>query len=172
MVTGGDDILIDFDRRLLRADVGDATIKLSNFVFLRGGFAFEKSTDVSAPLVGGGTTQLDVVTIGTNNLHLFVGSGGPHWTDSNNDGVINGSDTPLTGAVGFAASGVSLAMFWAAPSDTTNKARYFAASATADSASLVGLGSEFTFSLSGLAVSVNQAIDSDGAITSLSLIHI
>ncbi|MDP1579136.1 MAG: hypothetical protein Q8M02_02585, partial [Candidatus Didemnitutus sp.] len=164
--TGGQAILIDFDRAVLRASVGDALIQISEFVYLRGGFAFEKGVPVVENLGGGATRDLDVVTIGAFNVHLFAGTGGPYWTDSNNDGVVDNTDTPVSaGAVGLALGGVTFGLAMLRQTVVADPVQYLALKVSAASAAWVGFEDSLTISASDITVQVNRAHDPANLIT-------
>src|SRR5205085_5719401 len=77
----------------LQARVGVGKMPVNRFHTGGGPFAFEKGASISWT-EGSSTVTADAITVGASNVHVFVGIGGPYWKDSNNDGVINSSDTP------------------------------------------------------------------------------
>ena len=54
IATGGTPVALDFAGRIMRASVNDLTLAVSQFIYLRGSFAFEKGGIVTVPLAGGG----------------------------------------------------------------------------------------------------------------------
>ncbi|MBP6508410.1 MAG: LEPR-XLL domain-containing protein, partial [Opitutaceae bacterium] len=136
-------------------------LDLGGFVQLAGSFTLTRLNNLSAS-VGGAAKLVSGFTLAAANVRVFVGANGPYWLDSNNDGTIDGSDTPSTTAIGFAASGVDVALLWAKPNDTADTTSYYGLKASATTASLVGMGSALTFALKGLTVEINRATASDG----------
>src|SRR5213078_3295664 len=144
--TGGTPVKLDFTGELMRASVADATVQLYQFVYLRGSLAFEKGASISWT-EGNSTVSADAITIGASNVHVFVGIGGPYWKDSNNDGVINSSDTPDSdGAIGLALDSVNvgLALFKEDTIGGILARKYTSLKITAASAGMVGGGSFLT----------------------------
>ena len=145
ILTGGDPITLETDSILSRVTVADATLIISEFLFIRGGFSFEKGREVEVTTTAGGTKTLNVVTFGLSNVYAFAGIGGPYWVDSNDDGVLNGDDTPNEdGALGVALAGVNVGLALFNSTDLADKTSYVALKATASSAKLVGAGDFIT----------------------------
>jgi hypothetical protein len=100
------------------------------------------------------------VTIGLENVFVFVGDG-PYFIDSNHDGEIDGSDT---NAVGLLLEDVDLALVLAKP--TAGLGSYYALSARAESADLLGLNlggsSAFSITASGYRIEVNGGSNGPG----------
>ncbi|MDP1580674.1 MAG: hypothetical protein Q8M02_10365, partial [Candidatus Didemnitutus sp.] len=161
VLTGGETIVLDFDSALLRVSVADATVAISEFLYIRGGFAFEKRAALEITNLGGVTKEVSVVTFGFSNAYVFAGVGGPYWTDSNNDGVVTGADVPnAAGALGIALGNVNVALAFFKPTDALDTITYTALKVEAASATLVGMGTLLTIDARNIKVAVNMASDS------------
>ncbi len=165
--TGGDPVLLDFAEPIIQVFVGDALLQVNQFIFVRGSFAFTKGATYEVPLDDGDTTEVETMTIGASNVHVFAGIGGPYWVDSNNDGVINSSDTPDSdGAIGIALENVDVGMVFMEETSPFFTANYFALKITADSAQIVGIDDILDFELHDIEVGVNMVDDpTDTALT-------
>ena len=161
IVTGGDPVALTFDKDVFRVAVSDATITISEFIYVRGGFALEKSDALDVTDLAGVEKEVSVLTLGLSNAYVFAGVGGPYWNDSNDDGVVNGDDTPNEeGALGVALGKVNVALALFKPTDLDDTAAYTALKVQADSATLVGLGDLLTIEAHDITVSVNTSSDS------------
>src|SRR5690606_25001747 len=146
-------ILIDFAAAVLRVSVTDATLSVAEFVYLRGGFAFEKGTAIQATDTLGTTKEVDVITIGASNVYAFAGVGGPYWVDSNDDGRIDNTDTPdAGGAMGIALANVAFGLALLRPTNLSDAVSYLSLKISADSAELVGLGDLLSITARGITV--------------------
>jgi hypothetical protein len=106
---------------------GQITLFLSDFVQFRGGVALSTSSNIEVRPAGSSTTRtVNALTMGLNNLNVFVGDG-PYLVDSSDDGTINEQDTPSTAATGLLLENVSLAVGIFTPVSGTG--RYYAVSA-------------------------------------------
>ena len=96
--------------------------------------------------------------LGAENADLFIGAG-PYFVDSNQDGVIDSSDTPSTDAVGFQITNLDLGLgiFQTTKDSDPDKVipKLFAMKAFADSAGEVGLD-VFDLEATGIEVLLNQ----------------
>ena len=95
-------LALDFSGSLLRAS-GQLNLAISEFVFVQGNFAFEKSANIFITEQGATTTtEVTVLKVGASNVNIFAGIGGPPVFEDNNspandnmpDGVIDKYDTP------------------------------------------------------------------------------
>ena len=154
--TGGDPLNIAYDTKVLRTSIGDAILKVSEFVFIRGALAFEVGSEVTIDDTAGTAIAVTSLTLGGDNLHVFAGVGGPYWTDSNDDGVINGDDTPITaGAMGVALGGVQVGVGIFTPTATGATDSYLALKVSAASAAFIGIEG-LTLEAKGIEIGVNQ----------------
>ncbi|MHB8524143.1 MAG: LEPR-XLL domain-containing protein, partial [Limisphaerales bacterium] len=158
---GATTVKLDFNQRFQRASVADLTLQVSQYVYARGSFTFEKGTDLTVPLTGGsagrnGTTDVEVMTIGASNVHVFVGVGGPYWQDSNGDGQITSADTPDANAIGLALDSVDLGLAVMKEKALVSPNKYTALKVTAASAAFVGGGDYFQMDAKGISIGVNQ----------------
>ncbi|MFA7062277.1 MAG: hypothetical protein WC156_15845, partial [Pedobacter sp.] len=111
IATGGAPIYLDMDSPIMAAGIGLAEIQVSQFLHLRGSFAFSKGARMTVDMdlggfkkiintAGGAITgneldvtslpiQVEALTIGGSNLIGFVGVGGPYryGEDADNDGL-------------------------------------------------------------------------------------
>ncbi len=119
-------VYIDFDgNERIGASVAQATIRISEFVYITGSVAFEKGPGATVNTAGGllGQVTADVgkllndyglpadtpipvldtvkevgfMTIGAADVHAFVGINGPYWVDADGDGEIDRD--PVTGKI-------------------------------------------------------------------------
>lgn len=155
----GQEVLIDFDSELLQVMVEDATIKIGEFVFVRGGFAFEKGRSVEVTLTDGTVKEVDSVTIGASDVHVFVGIGGPYWRDTNGNGALDDNDTPDPDSIGFALGDVDVGLAIFEGSALTDFTSYMALKVTADYAGLVGTSEVIQLEAHDLLIGVNVADD-------------
>jgi hypothetical protein len=152
-----DQVVLDYSGTLFRA-AGFVKLTIGEFVSFSGNLAFEKGETVTGRVNGATADQtFTVLKIGASNVNVFVGMGGPYWTDSNGDGVITSADTPLSaGATGLALGGVEFALALFKPTTAGSRNSFYALKAQASSVSLVGLPG-VTISATGLTVEVNGA---------------
>jgi hypothetical protein len=105
-------VIVNFaENNLLRVS-GYISISVSEFFHVSGQFSFAQSgTPQTVAIAGGGSKQVNVMTIGASDVNAFVGIGGPYFVDSNGDGIINASDTPQSdGAMGFVLRNLDFAL--------------------------------------------------------------
>ncbi|MFN9287224.1 MAG: hypothetical protein ACK6EB_04080, partial [Planctomyces sp.] len=136
---------------------GRLTLFLSDFVQLQGDFGLSKSSDVEVKLAGSTTKKtVNVLTLGLNNLDVFVGDG-PYFVDSNNDDTIDEQDTPSGDATGLLLKDVSIAVGIFRPVEGSG--RYYAVSARCEDIDLLGIetsGSDaFQLTATGYRLEVN-----------------
>ncbi|MFN5587806.1 MAG: hypothetical protein ACK5DR_21110, partial [Planctomyces sp.] len=136
---------------------GRLTLFLSDFVQLQGDFGLSKSSDVEVKLAGSTTKKtVNVLTLGLNNLDVFVGDG-PYFVDSNNDDTIDEQDTPSADATGLLLKDVSIAVGIFRPVEGSG--RYYAVSARCEDIDLLGIetsGSDaFQLTATGYRLEVN-----------------
>ena len=166
-VDGGTSILVGpsktielkFQKKLLVAIVDDALMTISDFVQIRGGFAFTRQPDTTITLIDGSTKNVVVTTIGFDKLSIFVGNG-PYFVDSDGDNDVDDDDTPSSDALGLLLKDVTIAIALFKPTDTADKSRYHAVSASAQELVLLGfetIGN--TISASGYHLEINGGKD-------------
>jgi hypothetical protein len=84
---------IDFSGELLQVS-GDMFLKIYDYVFAKGKFAFYRGADRTAILNDGTDTtpaseiEVSYLTVGADAVDIFVGSG-PYFQDSDGDGIID-----------------------------------------------------------------------------------
>ena len=94
--------------RLLRASIASADLQIGSYVSVHGGLAFESSANKTVTLSGktndpGVTKTVSVMTVGASGLSMFVGTGGPYFSDIDHDGHLSWAlpdGTSLTDASG------------------------------------------------------------------------
>ena len=57
---------LDFADQIIRASVADLTLAISQFIYVRGSFAFEKGALLTVPITGGSPTEVETMTIGAS----------------------------------------------------------------------------------------------------------
>lgn len=146
------------------------TYRVGDFLEARGTFLFAADLDESVTLANGTTKDVTGISVGAANVDAFAGIG-PYFVDSNQDGTIDGDDTPSSDAVGVALTNLDFGLVMLVGSDLSSPpdpttdpeaavnyaARYLALKATADSAALVGTGDTIVAELRDLSVDVNLA---------------
>ena len=174
--TGGDNppVHLDFEGFIIGGGVNQFTLQISEFVYLAGRFYFEYGTVRTMPLTNGiidaslltdllgavspevtaaiGATEkeLQFLTIGAQDVHAFVGLGGPYWVDADGDGEIDRyTSGPKTGqiideevnaeAVGLVLDDVDFAMAMMTPTNRLDPIRYISLKASAAKVALVGI---------------------------------
>ncbi len=174
--TGGDNpsVHLDYEGFIIGGGVNQFTLQISEFVYLAGRFYFEYGTVRTMPLTNGlidaslltdllgavspevtaaiGATEkeLQFLTIGAQDVHAFVGLGGPYWVDADGDGEIDRyTSGPKTGqivdeevnaeAVGLVLDDVDFAMAMMTPTNRLDPIRYISLKASAAKVALVGI---------------------------------
>ena len=124
----GEDVTFDMDpvADTLSVEAGLMVVNIGQFVNLSGSFSFQSGELLDVDLVGGGSKEVSLVTVGATGVRAFVGAEGPYWVDSNGSGVIDGSDAPETDSVGFAMSGLDFGLALLTPTNAGDSARYYA----------------------------------------------
>ena len=156
--TGTGVVMIDHAYQFLRVSVAKVTVSISDYIYLSGGLAFEHVSAQTVTLSDGSTKDVSVIKIGAGNVDVFAGIG-PYFVDSNNDGVIDGNDTPDVNAMGFAVHDVNVGLALMKPKAQADQARYFALKVTAADIDILGLPSELVFDIQGITFEVNRASD-------------
>ena len=109
-------IYIDFGpNQLLAARVDQADLRISEYAHLVGSFAFEKGQRIDAKLTSddflfGREKQLEVLTIGAEDVHLFLGVEGPYWKADLNGNRLVDEDEIDPNAVGLVASNLDVGL--------------------------------------------------------------
>ena len=161
--TGGTPVLLDMTGTTIGASLNNATLRISDFVYVSGSFAFEKggTQTLSAKTVGGISVPVlaDAFTIGASHVQAFVGVGGPYRTDSNKDGKITTADAIANpDAIGLVIDDFSfgLGLF----RDKVLGTKFTALKAEASTIGFVGFGEVFKFTLQDVQVAVNTSNNS------------
>jgi len=97
--TGATSYYMDFDGGLIRASVGQATLKVLDLVAFSGSFAFSAESRREVTLTDGTDKDVAILTVAAQNVYGFVGTNGPYRWDTNKDGVINELDPVNEAAV-------------------------------------------------------------------------
>jgi hypothetical protein len=72
---------------------GSLTLGISEFVYASGNFAFEQDTIDTVTLDNNISLEnLSLLKIGASDVKVFVGTGGPYFVDSDEDGDIDDDD--------------------------------------------------------------------------------
>ncbi|MBT3784430.1 hypothetical protein HOF92_05580, partial [bacterium] len=110
--TGGDPIYIDYEDAHILGRVRNATFKISDFLYVSGGFAIgykqaeRLKVNLGALAANIGVTErleteIEMLTIGANDLTGFFGIDGPHRIDENKDGILTPDEKLNEDAVGL-----------------------------------------------------------------------
>ena len=171
-----DFIVIDYSASILRAS-GFVTITISEFVHVSGNFAFEKSSetvDMTLTTDPATTQKMSILKVGASNVNAFVGVGGPYFTDSNGDGVIDEDDTPLEeGAMGLALSNLEFGLALMKPDPVMypgNTSSYYALKASGG-VEVVGIDA-VTIRADLLTVDINGGSDGNALTTNDPVINL
>ncbi|WP_423274862.1 beta strand repeat-containing protein, partial [Arcobacter sp. YIC-464] len=143
----GNSIEFDMDSEIIELSA-DITFNLYDFLVIDGGFAIKKSTLDDVILSDESLVDVDLLTVGANNLTAFAG--------------LNYGKTD---EVGLSLSGVSFALS-VMSEKTVNKRKWLALQATAQDAGLVGID-DLVLNGSDLNILINQA-SSDGTLVDFS----
>ena len=104
--------------------------------------------------------EVDSLQIGGSNIHVFIGTRGPYWTDANKDFIIDPGEIDDQ-AVGITISGVAFGFATMAPTLSALPGldgilpKFTTLKATADLAALVGVD-DITLSAEGIEVNLND----------------
>jgi len=157
--TGSESFYMDFEGGVIRASVGQATLRVLDLVAFSGSFAFTAEADRLVRLTddAGTPKHVSILTIAAQDVYGFVGVDGPYRWDSNDDGVIDDRDPVNTAATGFAVDNFDFGMAIAVGRKLSDPSLYFAMKATADTFDFVGLDGVDTES-SGININVNVGL--------------
>jgi 6-phosphogluconolactonase (cycloisomerase 2 family) len=150
--------LLDGTLPQISLQVRGGLLSIDSYAYVTGNFAFQIGQDGTVQLSGGDpavTKDVSLIEAGASNVNIFVGVGGPYFQDSNGDGKIDSSDTPLTaGARGFVISAASFGLALLTPTAGTDTSQYFAFKASG-SVQTVGLPAGVGVQASNLNVQIN-----------------
>ena len=72
-------LVVDFAQSNLLRVSGYVSLSIADFLHLSGEFSFSQSGNaLTVPIAGGGSKQVNVMTIGASNVNAFVGNGAPY----------------------------------------------------------------------------------------------
>ncbi|MEI7702159.1 MAG: hypothetical protein WCK86_20350, partial [Planctomycetia bacterium] len=156
--------VFDYTASLTRVAVEHALLKISDFIYVSGGFAVtsqQLSVNFSNTL-SQSPSNVSALVFGAGNVDVFVGNG-PYFEDTNGDDQIDDLDTLNPDAVGFAIQNGSFAMMIMSPlTGGASKKKYKAFKATADRVGLVGIDS-FSLYASDIEVNYNDVYNPNNA---------
>ncbi|MAC84320.1 MAG: hypothetical protein CL624_09320, partial [Arcobacter sp.] len=133
-----------------RVSLTGANLSIYDFINMDGDFEFYKTSNQSVTLSDSSTTAVDLITMATSNLNLFVG--------------LNGDDEDEK--MGFTLTNASFAI--AMMSDRSNSTRtWLSTKASADSASFSGIDN-LTLTGDTFVLEVNQTSMTDGVVVDYS----
>jgi hypothetical protein len=155
--TGSESFYMDFESGLIRASVGQATLRIFDLVAFSGSFAFSAEAERAVTLTDGTPDKVAILMIAAENVYGFVGVNGPYRWDTNDDGVIDTEDPVNEDAVGFAIDNFNLGMAIAVGLEVLDPTLYFAMKATADTFGFVGIEGLSTES-NGMNIDVNVGL--------------
>ena len=163
--TGNAPVTLDYEDELLGVSSPEVTLQISEFVYVSGGFAFEKGStvevDVTGDVLDGTDVSMETMTIGMSDASAFIGVGGPYWTDTNNNGEVDSGETNPD-AKGLAIADLDLGVVLM-ERDTLELdpvvlgTSFIAAKAHAEYAGFVGLGDDLTLEAHDLTLALNQS---------------
>jgi Ca2+-binding RTX toxin-like protein len=146
VATGAVPVEFKYSTALLRLAIEDARLEIADYVYVSGGFAFTRQTNMDVALSGGGNDNVNVLAFGAGNVDVFVGSG-PYFQDGKEERDPN--------AIGLALENVNFGLLLM--KSTNNPAtKYTALMVTADRVGLVGLDS-LILTAAGVTVEYNSS---------------
>jgi len=154
--TGSDSMYMDFENGLLRASVGQATLRIFDLVAFSGSFAFSAESQRTVKLTDGSSKDVAILTVAAADVYGFVGVNGPYREDTNKNGIIS-DDLPNPDAVGFAIDNFNLGMAIAVGKELLDPSVYFAMKSSADTIGFVGINGVNTDS-DGMNIDVNVGL--------------
>jgi len=169
VVTGGAPVLLDMTKETLGVSVNQATLRISDFVYLQGSFEFMKSSNLTLDVRKSVSTlytgvKVEGFEIGASHVQAFVGIDGPYRSDTNSDGVITSADAVNPDAIGLFIDDLSFGMgVYKATNSLLNKVSgvagtsFTALKATAATAGFVGVGNFLDLTPKDLRVTINQS---------------
>ena len=137
-------------------------LEISEFATLTGELAFDLDEEIitTTPTDGSAPVEVSVLKLGASDIHGFVGVSGPYWIDSNEDGTIDGEDTPSSEAAGLALGAMSFGLAVMTPTNSNDQRRYYALQSNTDSIQLVGID-DLQLAAADLSLTANGAVDLD-----------
>ncbi|OSM07269.1 hypothetical protein [Magnetofaba australis] len=178
VATGGDPVIIDYgDDEFIGIYVEKGTLKVSDFLFVTGSFAFEqgKSENVTVAYESHGIEgtlddiEVDLMTLGMTNVYGFIGyTGGGDYLTVDDPGDTVEIDEINPDAIGFALNDIDLGMVIATPHsliDSQLLPTMYAARLNVGQAGFLGIDG-FELDASGIEVQFNGS-GSSGLLTSV-----
>ncbi|WP_217312837.1 DUF4347 domain-containing protein [Richelia sinica] len=147
--------------------MADLTLAIDEYVYVSGSMAFRQGQTVDVNITNPTnpnntpTKNLSVMTIGADNVNIFVGTGGPYFVDSDEDGDIDKYDVRAEeGATGLVIEDVAFGMMLLKSTNRADRSSYYGIKASADEIRLVGIDPNiFKFELNQLNVEINGGSD-------------
>ncbi|MGN7613297.1 hypothetical protein ACQZV8_14575, partial [Magnetococcales bacterium HHB-1] len=171
--TGTGEQRIDFPAskgKMIRI-AGDFDLRVGEFFFVNGSLGFEKSS-AQVTLADGTVLDTNMLSVGGEDLNAFVGVGGPYLIDSNNDGVINESDTKNQNSIGLSMSNTDFALglfVTKSGQSGVEGMKWTALQATAGAVEFVGIPN-VSIGVHDIAVNINQVHNVAGGADSDNLV--
>lgn len=168
--TGGkyqvnENVALDFNSAVIGLELQQATLQVSEFVYLRGDFALRhgstETVTLNAGLLGDiPDVEVSVLNMGADNVQAFVGTNGPYQDES---GQVNEA------AVGFAVDDLSFGLTVMTPTGAVpgvpQDASFLALRGAANSVGFVGFDADvFALSLSKIGVALNTGSQNNGIV--------
>ncbi|UCE37498.1 MAG: hypothetical protein JSW00_18920 [Thermoplasmata archaeon] len=140
----GSPMLLDFEFDYLSVG-GVLKLKLYDFFYLYGSFAFKK-TSANVKVTDGTNVEdvtVELLTVGATVIHAFAGVNGPYWDDTDGDLIMDEGEKSDT-AMGLSISNFEFALAvmkvkTANPETETDLRNWTAMSASVDEVGFVGL---------------------------------
>ena len=163
--TGLDPVTVDYGSELIKAKIEFAEFGIAGAVYLAGGAAFVKGPTQTVTLTDGSTKTVTTMTLGVSNVYGFMGLNGPYLTDTNGDLTIDGSDSPNTGAIGFALQDLDVGIAFMKGADTFDASFFLAGKCSVRTVEFVGIeGIEATAQDLEVAFNLGASVESGVAV--------
>jgi hypothetical protein len=79
--TGNGKLKFEFSDKVLQASVAQASLRIDDYVFVRGALDFSKGPEQTLTLSDGTTKVVSVIDVAATDVSLFFGANGPYWED-------------------------------------------------------------------------------------------
>ncbi len=93
---------------------GQVTLQVEDFAYLSGKMTFKLEPTQNVTLANGAippdTRNVNVLTIGADDVVAFAGTNGPYFSDENHNGKVDAGETVNTAAVGLSMEGAGFGL--------------------------------------------------------------
>jgi hypothetical protein len=149
-------LVIDYTERFKEVSAAVA-FAIDDYIYIDGEVAFRSGGTATATLSDAAETTKDVsiMTLAARDVNVFVGAGGPYWSDTDDDGLRD-DDEYSESAAGLSILDANLGLTMFKPTAKGDSSSYYALRASADQVALVGFEDDLTLEVNGLDIKVNS----------------